>query len=138
MALIVWKEDYSVGTNTLDADHIMIFSLINHIHEAHESGADETAIGHLLQVLMDRAVAHFQREEMLMKRSAYPDLDRHAAEHRNILEELTSMHASYRVKPDAELSREIIDLLCFWLETHILEVDMRYGPYLQGAGDTQA
>ncbi len=34
MALIVWNSDYDVGVDRLNADHIMIFSLINHIHDA--------------------------------------------------------------------------------------------------------
>ncbi|HEY4635354.1 MAG TPA: hemerythrin domain-containing protein, partial [Rhodospirillales bacterium] len=88
MALILWTTDYGVGVDSLDADHIVIFSLINHIDEAHQSGTDEQAIGHVLKVLLDRAIGHFRREEMLMKRHGYPDLEAHAAEHRRIMEEL--------------------------------------------------
>jgi hemerythrin len=133
MALILWTTEYSVGVDSLDADHIVIFSLINHIDEAHQSGTDEQAIGRVLKVLMDRAVGHFRREEMLMKRHGYPGLDAHAAEHRRIVEELGRLHAAYQEKPSPEVSREIVELLASWLDGHILETDMRYRPYVRDA-----
>jgi len=133
MALILWTTDYGVGVDSLDADHIVIFSLINHIDEAHQSGTDEQAIGHVLKVLLDRAIGHFRREEMLMKRHGYPDLEAHAAEHRRIMEELGRLHAAYQEKPSAEVSREIVELLASWLDGHILKTDMRYRPYVGGA-----
>lgn len=130
MSLIVWNDNYSVGVNRLDDDHIVIFSLINHVHDAHGSGADVGAIGRLLEVLVDRASAHFQREEALMKAHAYPDMAAHLAEHQEILEQLGALHDAYRARPSADLSMEIIALLCTWLEDHILESDKRYRPWL--------
>ncbi|NQU60606.1 MAG: hemerythrin family protein [Rhodospirillales bacterium] len=130
MALIVWTNDFQVGVDKLDADHIMIFSLINHIDEAHLTGSDEKAIGRILQVLIERAFAHFQREEMLMKKHDYPDFEAHAAEHQKIIEELESLYEAYQDKPSADVSREIVEMLSAWLEEHVLETDMRYRPYL--------
>jgi len=130
VALIVWSTDYQVDVDALDADHIMIFSLINHIDEAHQSGGDENAIGRILKVLIDRAFAHFQREEMIMRRKGYPDYEAHAAEHQKIIEELQTLYEAYLETPSAAVSREIIELLASWLEEHILQTDMQYRPYL--------
>jgi len=130
MALIVWNNDYSVGVDSLDADHIMIFSLINHIDEAHQSGTDEKAVGRILRVLIDRAVAHFQREEMLMKKGGYPAYEAHAAEHARIMAELQSLFTAYQESPSAAVSGEIVGLLSAWLQEHVLETDMRYRPFL--------
>ncbi len=55
MALIVWDKAYAVGIEALDADHIVIFSLMNHIHESKQSGTDVTAIGAILKVLLKQA-----------------------------------------------------------------------------------
>lgn len=130
VALIIWTNDYKVGVDSLDADHIMIFSLINHIDEAHLSGTDEQAIGRILHVLIDRAMAHFQREEMLMKRHGYPDLETHAGEHEKIIEDLRNLNEAYQHSPSAAISGEIVKMLAAWLEDHVLETDMRYRPYL--------
>jgi hemerythrin len=43
VALIVWTNAMSVGVDILDADHIIIASLINHIDDAKQSGTDESA-----------------------------------------------------------------------------------------------
>jgi len=130
VALIIWTNDYRVGVDSLDADHIMIFSLINHIDEAHLSGTDEQAIGRILKVLIDRALAHFQREEMMMRKNEYPDFEAHAAEHQKIIDELRSLYAAYQDHPSARVSAEIVSLLSAWLEEHVLESDMRYRPYM--------
>ncbi|HEX9702815.1 MAG TPA: bacteriohemerythrin [Rhodospirillales bacterium] len=135
MSLILWTNNYSVGVDVLDADHIMIFSLINHIDEAHQSGTDERAIGRILQVLMDRATAHFRREERLMEDHGYPDLEAHVAEHRRIMDELQRLHSAYQANPSAQVSREIVELLAEWLDGHVLKTDMRYRPYM---GDADA
>ncbi|MBT7943981.1 MAG: hemerythrin family protein [Alphaproteobacteria bacterium] len=130
MSLILWTNDYRVGIDSLDADHIMIFSLINHIDESHLSGADEAAIGEILKVLINRAVAHFNREEMLMKKNGYPEIDAHAEEHRRILEELGVLYEAYQDSPSSAISAEIVKLLSAWLEDHVLETDMQYRSYL--------
>jgi len=135
MALIVWTNDYQVGVDSLDADHIVIFSLINHIDEAHLTGTDEAAIGCILKVLIDRAVAHFQREEMLMKKHGYPDLEAHAAEHSRLMVQLRSLYEAYQDNPSPEISSGIIELLATWLEEHVLDTDMRYRPHLQTPAD---
>jgi len=133
MALIVWTSEYRVGVDSLDADHIVIFSLINHIDESHLSGTDELAIGHILRVLIDRALAHFQREEMMMRKNEYPDFEAHAAEHQKIIDELQALYAAYQDHPSAQVSAEIVSLLSAWLDEHVLESDMRYRPYMAKA-----
>ncbi len=130
MALILWSDDFSVGVDRLDSDHITIFSLINHIDEASQSGSDEKAIGHILRTLTDVALAHFNREESLMKLNGYPEFEAHAAEHMAIVDELTSLSAAYHETPSAEICRELVEMLSAWLEGHILESDMRYRPYI--------
>jgi len=134
MALIVWATDYGVGVDRLDADHIMIFSLINHIDEVHQSGSDEGAISRILKLLIDRAVAHFAREEMMMRKNGYPGLEAHRAEHQKIVDELLPLYNAYQENPRPEISSEIIQVLSSWLEHHILQSDMRYRPYMADEG----
>ncbi len=131
MTLILWRNEYSVGIGTLDADHIVIASLINHIDDAKQAGTDETAIAAILSALIEHARRHFAREERLMEKSGYPALERHREEHRLLEDQLREMHEEYQRTPDPELSQEIMELLNFWLVEHILKVDMHYRPYLK-------
>jgi hemerythrin len=130
MTRMIWNKNYSVGVDSLDADHITIFSLINHIDEAHLSGSDKHAISQILKVLMDRAQAHFLREEMFMKQNDYPNFSAHAEEHRKIMTDLQSLYTAYQDDTSDIVSRAIVRILCSWLEEHILESDMNYRPYL--------
>lgn len=126
MALILWQEAYSVGVEALDNDHIVIASLINHIDEAKQHADDERIVGRLLRTLIAQAVSHFAREEELMADHGYAELEPHRNEHRMLLQQLEELYAAYRSTADPAISREIMELLNFWLVRHILKVDMRY------------
>lgn len=135
MALIIWDSNYSVGVDSLDADHIVIISLINHIYEANQSAIDGAAVGRILKVLMNQAQAHFHREEKLMEKIGYPDLDEHIKQHRLLADQLKELHEEWLRNQDAETVEEIIQLLSFWLEEHILKVDKKYKPFLGREGE---
>lgn len=61
MALIIWSGRYSVGVDVLDADHIIVASLINHIDDAMQSGSDESAVGRVLKVLAGNPETSWRR-----------------------------------------------------------------------------
>ena len=126
MALILWSNDYSVGVPRLDADHIVIASLINHIDDAKQTGADESVVAGILRVLLDFAATHFRREEAMMQKAGFAGLADHVREHELLAEQLDELHDEYAASRDPEISREIMELLNFWLVEHILTVDMRY------------
>ncbi len=130
LSLIIWQDHYSVGHPNMDADHIVIASLINHIDDAKQGGSDEQAVGTLLKVLLQTAYAHFEREEKLLERCHYPQLARHREEHRMVESQLDELYESYTRTPDPGLSQEIMELLRFWLIEHIMKTDMHYRSYV--------
>ncbi|MFO1128742.1 MAG: bacteriohemerythrin [Rhodospirillales bacterium] len=130
MALIIWNAAYSVGVDSLDADHVIITSLINHIDEAKLSGADEAAVAMILRTLIQYSLLHFRREEALMRKSGYPDLTAHMEQHHIVQEQLQELYDEYTRTPDPEISKEIMELLNFWIVDHILKIDMKYKPFL--------
>ncbi len=130
MALIIWNTDYSVGVDSLDSDHIVIASLINHIHDAKQVGVDEAAIERIIRVLLEQAHGHFRREEALLEKKSYPDLEEHKKHHRLVAEQLAELRDDYQSERNPETIDEIMELLSFWLDEHILTVDMKYRPYM--------
>lgn len=133
MALILWKTEYSVGDETLDADHIVIISLINQLDETKLSGRDEAAIGPILRTLIGYAVGHFRREEALMGRGRYPGMAKHLDEHHLLEQQLQELHDEYEATGDPAVSTEIMELLNFWILDHILKCDMGYKGRLAAA-----
>lgn len=126
MALLLWKKSYSVGVASLDAEHMVIASLINHIDDAKQADTPEATIGALVQVLIRQAEEHFRHEERLMEVSGYASAAQHREQHLLVEEQLRELYDTYHRTPDPDISREIMELLHFWLSEHILKVDMRY------------
>lgn len=131
MTLIIWDSDYSVGVDSLDADHIVLISLINHIHEASQSAVDEAAVGKILEALIEQAKAHFRREEEFLGQIGYPDFDEHVRQHRLIADQLIELAEECLRYPGGDTIEEIIKLLGLWLEEHILKDDRRYKTFLE-------
>ena len=79
---------------------------------------------------MERALAHFEREEAFMRKNNYPGLQHHAGEHREIIKDLQKLYTAYQDTSNVIASRAIVRILCSWLEEHIMKSDMHYKPYL--------
>jgi hemerythrin-like metal-binding protein len=126
MALIMWSDDYSVGVDSLDTDHISLVGIINQIDEATRFMADKAAINGLLRALVDHTRSHFQREEALLKKSGYVNLEEHMALHQEMTEKLVALQQSYEQSSDPELGDDALEFLCTWFDEHVLEVDRRY------------
>jgi hemerythrin-like metal-binding protein len=132
MALFLWSEAYSVGVDSLDTDHIILASLINHLDDASHAECRETVALAILKALISYARAHFRREERLMEKHGYPDVTRHRDEHQILEGLLTELFVEYERIPDPETHREIMELLNHWVVDHILKVDMRYRDHMPG------
>ncbi len=135
MPLIMWTNDYSVGDDALDNDHIIIASIINHINEAVRFKADRAVVGRMLKALVDHAQGHFQREEKLLEQRGYPRLDEHRRMHRVMAGRLSALYDEYQSGSDPAASEETMNVLCAWFDDHILEVDMQYKTFLRGDVD---
>ncbi len=126
MALIMWSDDYSVGIDCLDTDHISLVGIINQIDEANRYKADKAVISGLLKALIDHTRSHFQREEALLQSRGYSGLEEHKALHRDMADKLVRLREDYERGADAALSDDALEFLCTWFDEHVLEIDRRY------------
>lgn len=126
MALIMWSDDYSVGIDCLDTDHISLVGIINQIDEATRYKADKAVISGLLKALIDHTRNHFQREEAVLRSLGYGGLDEHKALHRAMADKLARLCEDYERGADAALGDDALEFLCAWFDEHVLEIDRRY------------
>lgn len=131
MALITWKDSYSVGVDLIDNDHKLLVSLINQLGDATEGGQGRDVVGSVLNVLIEYTEGHFGREELLMEKGGYPDLAAHREHHRALTSTVREKVAQYREGKTGALDRDILDFLKSWLTGHILGVDMEYRPFVK-------
>jgi hemerythrin-like metal-binding protein len=133
MDLMAWDESYSVGNILLDSDHRILFTLINQLHDAMETGQSRAVVGSILSVLAEYAQYHFQREEAMFGVTPYPDADAHKRQHRDLEAEVAAIRGRWTEGEREALSEDILALLKKWLTNHIMTVDKSYGPWLVGA-----
>ena len=132
MSRVEWKPEYSVGNAAIDADHKMLFDLVNRL-----SSADVTDgfLSEIIAELEDYAAGHFEREEAVMRAADYPDLEEHIKGHRNFVEWLESVKITYRRAAESpfQIGDSVNAFLQGWLVNHILKEDMLYKPHIAKA-----
>lgn len=130
---VTWKNEYSVGIESIDNDHKKLLSLINNLQTAAHYQTGETFEKQALDDLVDYTKYHFSREEQLMRENDYPDYDLHKAEHIRMIEKVSNYLSLYNEKGHEALA-EIADYLSDWLIHHINGTDQRYSSHLRARG----
>jgi hemerythrin-like metal-binding protein len=130
MAFLSWHERYSVGHAELDAEHKRLFELVNHFDDVIQMElAGE--LGLILDDIVSSTVAHFRREEDLMKQAGFPRLAEHKDMHHELINQIMEERAKMK-KGGHVGTKSVVRFLADWLTNHIIREDMEYKPYLKG------
>ena len=121
---VTWKDFYSVGDPSIDAQHQQILGTINELYEALQKGKDRAVLKPILDRLLQYTLAHFEQEEQLMQEHAYPDSAQHKALHDKIRQKTGELceHA-YLVT-----GQDLLRFLKEWWVGHIQGQDKKYSP----------
>lgn len=133
MAVIDWKEVYETGIVALDNEHRGLVGEINRLYEAVRDKRGEELLGDILSMLEAYTVDHFQHEEKLMKEYHYPGLEEHQRVHQELIAAVQEMQQR-AASGTEELARELLKFLRGWVLEHIVEVDKKYGSFLESRG----
>lgn len=123
---LVWNDELATGVPMLDEQHQAIFSCVTELERA---VGEKTMLStfHAMEQLRSYVHEHFAEEERLMTVSGYPDIEAHAAEHREFRHRLYELRRTYLAH---DISTELITMLRQWLTSHVAGTDMDYVPYL--------
>lgn len=88
MTLIEWREEFSVGVESVDSEHREMIALINELDGAMRHAADCATVIRTLGEMLARISAHFALEEKVMKDAAYEGFAAHKADHEQLLDDL--------------------------------------------------
>ena len=128
MALITWtQEQYGTTVAKHDEEHKKLFALLNALHDS--VGQERATIGQKLDALIAYVVEHFKSEETNMQSHNYPDFAAHKAEHDKLVATCADLQKKFHAGA-AEVNAETTAFVKSWLDTHIPNVDLRYGPCL--------
>ncbi len=132
VSLIDWNPSFSVGDDSLDADHRVLLDILNRLYEAWQARREALVIGQLFDELEDYTATHFSREEALMMSHGYDQLDKHMVAHRKLRDRVAAFRKAHLAGGEiAELTGDATEFLSTWLTDHILGTDMLYKPALE-------
>jgi hemerythrin len=131
--LAEWNESFSVGIAKIDAQHQTLFGLINKLHDGILQNRRRETLAVVLAGVMEYTAGHFQTEEDLLRAYGYPEAERHAAEHKSLLDKLTVFKERFDSGQE-DLTLELLMELIDWLHTHLGDSDSRYKSFLHEKG----
>jgi len=130
---VEWKDDYSVGIDSIDQQHKKLLHLINQLQTAVDYSTGEQFEREALDELVDYTKTHFTYEEGLMKDNDYPDFEQHKLQHEKMFKKVEEVLAVYEQDHDTAMSNAA-EFLKDWLINHINGTDKEYSSYLIGRG----
>ncbi len=123
MALLRWKDHYSVGIEGIDHEHKDLIELINRLHDqlsASEPLAASTFFGDLIKAIS----AHFALEERFMRERGYDQLPQHKEDHERLLDEILCLIDEFDGEDMAD-HEDLAARLNAWLSRHFETHDAR-------------
>ncbi len=131
--LVRWKPEYSVGIESIDAQHRQLIELINRLQNTvdYATGGDYERAA--LEAVVDYTLTHFRYEEDLMAEHDYPSFEAHRAEHQKMVARVEELVQAYRDNQDRAL-QDALAYLKAWLINHINGTDQQYSEFLIAKG----
>ena len=133
MALLAWKEDFSVKVRQFDDQHRKLIELVNKLHDAMKQGKGAQVLNDVLSSLAAYTQTHFSDEERVMLQNRYPGFSDHKRSHDQLVARVRDFQREVEAG-NATVSLGLMNFLKDWLLQHIQGVDRKYGPYLNGKG----
>lgn len=129
MTLLSWSREYLIGDSTIDAEHQILFSLINQFHDRWTEEQDRQKITNLLTELIRYAEQHFQHEEAIMAAASFPLLGKHHEIHEKMVERIFTLRNEYETG-DQHLEQDTLKFARNWLIEHIVNQDYLFRDFL--------
>lgn len=119
-----WKDEYSLGDTTIDAEHQALIELANVIFES----PNQSALLKNVMELYRHIRKHFADEEKVMRDYHYPEYFTQVDEHNSMLSSLVA--SSDRIRAGNWDQDQIADFMMLWVN-HIAESDQCFRKYQQ-------
>ncbi|HOW58673.1 MAG TPA: bacteriohemerythrin [Candidatus Omnitrophota bacterium] len=130
---IIWDQTYSVNIAEIDLQHQKIAVLLDVLFEAVEQNRSVSILAEIIQELIAYAEYHFETEENLMRRYQFPEYIEHKKEHDDFRKKVLQFQEDLHKKKET-LASDLIKLMTHWLSDHVMNLDKKYGPFLNAKG----
>ena len=127
-----WSDDLATGVTAIDDQHKEIFSRFDRLFSACSEGRGKEEVLTLILFLGDYIKEHFEAEERLQIRNAYPDYASHKSQHARFIADVAKLTSAFKDE-GATLPLVIMTnkTLTSWLVQHISKTDKELANYLR-------
>jgi len=129
--MLVWEDEYKIGNAEMDAQHLILFALLNQLTVNIDSDRADECLHDVMTALGDYIDYHFAHEEALMKAWDYPGLDEHSAKHVQFVAEIKHLQALVKGSDAHKAAIRVRAFVLDWLLGHILGTDVEYARFIQ-------
>ena len=120
-----WKDTYSIGDETIDAEHKKLLDIAKEAFEEVEPILRLIKVREVLSELYTYMKTHFIHEEMYMKKIKYPHLKEHKALHDEIVEKINHFVKKLPTMKDSVFEKELANIIDIALVHHIILEDKK-------------
>jgi len=114
----------------LDRDHKRLVEMVNDITEDIEKGETENCNSKVLN-FVNFAIGHFSREEKMLKKAGYPDLEKHHEHHKRLIPKMEHIQEFAASVKTNEIARSSLKKeLVFFLMDDLITSDLDFKTYI--------
>ncbi|MCW8801472.1 MAG: bacteriohemerythrin [Desulfobacter sp.] len=128
--IIEWDEKYSVDEPELDECRKQLMDMFNTLIEIKTNKGDTKDVANLITDINDFSKIFFSKEEKILGRKGYPDLDTHSKIHRRFIKKAIGLRREIAEDVDNLAIEDIVELRD-WLITHFEATDALFIPFLR-------
>jgi hemerythrin len=128
--MLVWEGEYKIGNEEMDAQHLILFALLNQLTANIDNGRASECLQDVMNALGGYIDYHFAHEEALMKAWDYPSLDEHAAKHVQFVAEVKHLQSLVAGHDAHKAAVRVRAFVLDWLLSHILGADAHYARFI--------
>lgn len=127
---IDWNRDWESGVRSIDEEHRRIVHLGNELINLSVSERPEEEVRSKTDELLECIRAHFESEEAILARAAYPGMESHRKIHEEYLRESAGVYADYvnHVCDPSILFNLVVDKIII---EHMIKEDSKYFPFVK-------
>ena len=130
MSQLMWTDDLSIGIDSIDDQHKILFGLIDQLQEAMSRGESRSVLGDIFQGLVDYTEKHFKHEEELFEKYGYSEAAEHNKKHKDFVKEMETLYQQFNENTNFMIGVDVMKFLTDWLVSHIQGTDRQYAPYM--------
>ena len=124
MNLIEWRDDFSVGIESVDYEHRELIGLINKVLQQIEQGEKQEDTLEYLGILYNMISSHFALEEKIMSECKYDEYEEHKSDHDDLMDVLRDLMDEYEDNTNIDTD-SFAKRFSDWFTIHFMTRDAR-------------